>query len=130
MDDIRSTIERLILQLEDAVETDAIAALRVIGDVHRDVGELQRDAVRVAAGTASWARIGAALGVSKQAAHQRFAKEWADQLKGELKAEATKVKTASKRGDFVAAAQAQGRLESLVEEFRAARTANRRRRAS
>lgn len=48
-------------------------SIRSLGDIQTEASRLQREAV-VAARQAkvSWARIGAVLGISRQAAHQRF----------------------------------------------------------
>ncbi len=66
-------VERLDAKLVELIETDPLGALRVI----RDVGDLCTARAKQAADAAvvsstSWTDIGAALGVSKQAAHQRL----------------------------------------------------------
>ena len=68
--------------------------------------------MRVAVQRHTWAEIGAALGVSRQAAHQKFAKEWAETLKDELKAEQRDVQDracATGDADAAGAAEAQAR---------------------
>ena len=74
--------------------------------------------MRAAAGQYSWKEIGEALGVTKQAAHQRFAKEWAANLRDELKAEQKTFKTALKKGELRVAADAKDRLDAVIDEFR------------
>lgn len=128
-DDLADTIEALSNQLGAALEHEPLVALSAVATAGAVVDEHRRQAVRVAAQEHSWSEIGDALGVSKQAAQQRFAKEWATELKHELKGEAVALKTALKRRDFALAAQAQERLDGIVQEFRASREANRRRRA-
>ena len=71
-DDLDATRELLSRQLAQAVATDAIGALPIITALQRETDEHLRDAVRRAALDSSWREIAAALGVSKQAAHQRF----------------------------------------------------------
>ena len=64
------TIEALISEQMTRSPLDALSsahALRQHGD------DLVRRAVEAAVGTHSWSEIGAALGVSRQAAHKRFA---------------------------------------------------------
>lgn len=65
--------EQVDAHLQKLIETDPLGALRVI----RDVGDICTARAKQAADAAvvsssSWTDIGAALGVSKQAAHQRL----------------------------------------------------------
>jgi hypothetical protein len=120
MDDITNIINRLDDHLGEAIATDPLEALTVIGVVQREVAEHQRSAVRAAVQHHSWTEIGEALGVSKQAAHQKFAKEWADELKNELKAEAKTFKTAMKKGELREAADAKDKLDAVIGEFKGA----------
>ena len=68
----------------------------------------------------TWAEIGAALGVSRQAAHQKFAKEWAATLTDELKGEVRAFKTAMREGDARAAGEAGRKRDALVAELKGA----------
>jgi hypothetical protein len=124
-DQLRDTCELLSRQLDDAVTADPLPALRVIGTVQGIVEDHQRRAVRAAALTHSWTEIGAALGVSKQAAHQRFAKPWAQTLQAELKNESMAVKTGWRTGDQQRVAAATAKRDAVIDEFKAARKANR-----
>jgi hypothetical protein len=124
MDDntFTATLERLDDHLEEAIAADPLAALTLIGAVQRDVEAHQRHAVRAAVQHHSWTKIGAALGVSKQAAHQKFAKPWANELKEEIKAEAHAFKTLMKQGDLREAADAKDKLDAVIGEFKSANT--------
>jgi hypothetical protein len=118
MDDFTATLTRLDEQLTAATATDPLDALKLIGVAKRNVDDHQKTAVRAAAGKHSWTEIGEALGVSKQAAHQKFAKDWATALREELKAEHKTFKTAMKKGELRTAADAKDRLDAVVEEFK------------
>ena len=120
MGDLDTTREQLNRQLDDVVASDPLAALSAIGAVQRDVGSRQGAAVRVAVRRHTWGEIGAALGVTKQAAHQRFAREWAETLKRELKAEVRAFKTAIRAGDATAAGEAERRRDALIAELEGA----------
>lgn len=63
-------------ELEQRTGEDPLAALALITDVRRDIADRERDAVFRALETHSWREIGEALGVTKQAAFQRFGREW------------------------------------------------------
>jgi hypothetical protein len=125
-DDFRQSCELLSRQIDDITQDDPLDALYATTKVQRILEERQRHAVRIAARTHSWADIGAALGVSKQAAHQRFAKPWAETLKHELKGEAVALKAAHRENDPERVAAVTAKFESVVGEFKAVRKANRR----
>ena len=57
----------------------AITSLRTVLSGH------EHEAVRAALGEHSWSEIGRALGVSKQAAFQRFGKQWINELRATLR---------------------------------------------
>jgi hypothetical protein len=120
MDDFTTARDVLNQHLREATAADPLLALTAIGAVQRDVAIHQRDAVRAAAQRHSWTEIGEALGVTKQAAHQRFAKERANALKEELKADHKTYKTALKTGDLHDAADAKAKRDAIVAEFKAA----------
>lgn len=124
MDEFAKARGILSRELGQATRDDPLHALTAIGAVQRDVAAHQRDAVRAAVQGHSWAEIGQALGVSKQAAHQRFAKEWAETLKREIKAEHAEHKAARREGADERAARAAARRDAIVAEFK---NANRRR---
>jgi hypothetical protein len=123
MTDLSTTLHELDEHLTTAIAADPLQALRDLATVQRDVDSHQRKAVRAAAPRHSWTEIGEALGVSKQAAHQKFA----DELKREIKAEAKTFKTAMKKLELREAADAKDKLDAAIDEFKQA--AGRRRQA-
>jgi hypothetical protein len=125
MDDLTTTRAAFDHHLREATAADPLQALRLVAAVQHDVDDHRRDAVRAAAGRHSWTEIGDALGVSKQAAHQKFAKEWAHELKEELKTESKTFKTAMKKGELRDAADARDRLDAVIGEFKAANRGSR-----
>jgi hypothetical protein len=118
MEDIESTRRQLDRQLRDAVASDPLQALQAIGGVGRDLAARRGEAVRSAVQRHTWGEIGTALGVTKQAAHQRYAKEWAATLKDELKTAAGAYKTASRTGTAEEAASAKLKMDALIAEFK------------
>ena len=125
-DEFRQTCELLSHQIDDIAGADPLDALYATTKVQRILEERQRHAVRIAARSHSWAEIGAALGVSKQAAHQRFAKPWAETLKQELKGESRARQAAHREGAPPPGAGGTAELEAVVGGVKAVRKANRR----
>jgi hypothetical protein len=67
------------------IAEDPLAALEAITEQKHAILEQEREAVfRALDEGHSWRRIGEALGVSKQAAFQRFGPEWAVMTKASL----------------------------------------------
>jgi hypothetical protein len=120
MDELERSRELLNSHLDALLEADALAALAAIGAVQHDLAHRQQQAVRVAATEHTWAEIGEALGVSKQAAHQKFAKEWAKTLKAELESEHRAMKSAHREGNAELADRARARRDALIAEFKTA----------
>ena len=118
MEEIEITRQQLDRQLRAAVAEDPLQALQAIGGVGRDLAARRGDAVRSAVQRHTWAEIGTALGVTKQAAHQRHAKEWAATLKDELKAAAGAYKAADRSGSAEEAATAKAHMEALIAELK------------
>lgn len=118
--DLSTTRDTLNRQLGEAVTADPLEALSVVGALDRDIAGHRRAGVRSAIQHHTWAEIGEALGVTRQAAHQKFAKEWAETLKAELKAETAGLKTAKREGDEERAAESKARLDALIAEFKGA----------
>jgi hypothetical protein len=118
MDDLTDIRHALDRRLGEATATDPLAALTIIGAIGRDITRRRQEAVRAAVQHHSWTEIGEALGVSKQAAHQKFAKEWANELKNEVKDEAKAFTTAMKKGRLREAADAKDKLDAVVGELK------------
>jgi hypothetical protein len=68
----KQRVRDLVRDLTALVETDPRTALAEIGALHRDIADLQVHAARATAVAHSWAEVGEALGVSRQAAHQKY----------------------------------------------------------
>jgi hypothetical protein len=95
--------------------------------VLRDGQPGERGAVRAAIQRHSWSEIGAALGVSKQAAHQRLARAWAAELRDEIRAAQKAHKAALREGRSEEAAAATAKRDLLIAEFK---NPNRRKKAA
>jgi predicted DNA-binding protein YlxM (UPF0122 family) len=119
MDELLATRRLLSRQLADAVASDPLAALSVITALQRETDHHLREAVRQAALKASWSEIASELGVSKQAAHQRF-KAYAQDVTAEIKREHRAMKRSRRAGDAGQAAEARTRRDQLVADLRAA----------
>lgn len=76
MDEIKQTAGVLDQQLSDVLATDPLGALTAVTSIRNLVAERERQAVMAAVADHTWREIGVALGVSKQAAFQRFGKDW------------------------------------------------------
>jgi predicted DNA-binding protein YlxM (UPF0122 family) len=119
MDDLTATRELLSRQLTEAIDRDPVGTLPVIAEIKRDTDDQLREAVRRATLDSSWSEIATALGVSKQAAHQRF-KAYAKEVTAEIKTEHKAMKRARRRGKATEAAEARARRDKLVTDLRKA----------
>ncbi len=119
MTDLLATRELLSRQLADAIATNPVGALPVIASLQKETDECLREAVRHAALTSSWREIAGALGVSKQAAHQRF-RAFAKGVADEMKTEHRAMKQARRGGDALQAAEARARRNELADHLRTA----------
>jgi predicted DNA-binding protein YlxM (UPF0122 family) len=118
-DDPNATRVLLSRQLANTIDSDPLAALPTIVAVQRDADQLLREAVKRAAVTSSWREIATELGVSKQAAHQRF-KTYAKDVTEEMKTQHKELKWARRRHDADGAARARARRDELAMQLRAA----------
>jgi predicted DNA-binding protein YlxM (UPF0122 family) len=119
MDDLSATRELLSRQLTEAIAEDPIGTLPEIAALQRETDQHLRDAVRQASRDSSWSEIATALGVSKQAAHQRF-KAYAKDVTQQVKTEHRAFKQARRRGDAAEAAKAKARRDELVAQLKTA----------
>jgi hypothetical protein len=119
MSDLDTTRQQLSRQLLEAIEKDPIGVLPTITALQKDTNEHLRQAVRQAALSSSWSEIATALGVSKQAAHQRF-KVYAEDVAGDMKTYHRAAKQARRDGDSAHAAQSEARRDELATQLRAA----------
>jgi hypothetical protein len=120
MDDLSGALARLGQLLDETIGRDPLDALKAIGEIEIDMADHRRSAVRAAAGSHTWAEIGEALGVSRQAAHHKFARDWADTVKREVKAEHRAHKAALRSGDHAAAEAAKRSRDALIAEIKSA----------
>jgi hypothetical protein len=119
MTDLTTTRELLAHQLTAAIEADPLAALPTIAALQRETDEHLRAAVRRASAVSSWREIAAALGVSKQAAHQRF-KVYAKDVATEIRTEHRAMKRSGREGDVTAADAARARRDALAADLKTA----------
>lgn len=119
LSDLDTTRERLSRQLAEAIATDPIRALPIITALQQETDEHLREAVRQAALCSSWREIATALGVSKQAAHQRF-RTYAKGVAHEMNTHHRASKQARRNGNTDQAAQSQARRDELADQLRSA----------
>lgn len=74
----------LAAELRQLIEDEPLAALSIITELRAAIAEQEREAVMRALEEHTWREVGKALGVSKQAAFQRFGTEWALMTKAKL----------------------------------------------
>jgi hypothetical protein len=119
MNDLLATRDLLSRQLAEAIATDPIGVLPTIVALQKDTDAQLREAVQAAALSSSWRGIADALGVSKQAAHQRF-RDYAKEVALEMKTEQRVMKQARRSGRGDEAAQARDRRDELADQLRTA----------
>ena len=83
-DESAEAAKALDAALRQLIPDDPLAALSVITDLRAAIAHKEREAVMRALDEHTWREVGEALGVSKQAAFQRFGKEWALSTKARL----------------------------------------------
>jgi hypothetical protein len=118
-DDLNATRELLSRQLAEAIASDAIGVIPSIAALQKETEEYLRVAVRQAASGSSWSEIATALGVSKQAAHQRF-RVYAKDVADEMKAHRRAIKKARRSGETGQAVEGRERVEALASQLRTA----------
>ena len=116
--DITDICAALDRQIGEEVAHDPLRALSAIGQARQIIDTQQRRAVRAALKGHSWGAIGAAMGVTKQAAHQKFARAWVEEIKAEVKAASATAKSARREGDHERAAAAKATIDDLVAEIK------------
>ena len=119
MEDLETTRDLLDRQLTAAVVEDPLGALPGIVALQRVTDQHLREAVKQATVKSSWSAIATELGVSKQAAHQRF-KAYAKEVAVELKSEHRAMKSARRAGDTEQAVKAKARRDELAANLRTA----------
>lgn len=117
-DDLNMTRQFLSRQIAEAIAADPIDVIPSITAIQREIDQHLREAVRQAALSSSWRQIAEALGVSKQAAHQRF-KAYAKDVTGEMRSQHMAMREARRNGDLGQAAQAKARRDELANQLRA-----------
>ena len=119
LNDLDATRELLSSQLTDAIAIDPIGTLPIITSLQRDADQHLRQAVRQAARSSSWREIADGLGVSKQAAHQRF-RIYAKGVADELRVHQHAMKRARRSGDADLAAKERAQRDELVANLKTA----------
>ena len=117
VNDVSATRELLSRQLTEAIASDAIGTIPIIASLQRETDQHLRDAVRQAADRSSWSEIATALGVSKQAAHQRF-RAYAKDVADEMKMHGRAIKQARRTGETDQVVKARERVEELADQLR------------
>ncbi len=84
MSTIEQVADSLDTQLGEIAGTDPLAALATVASVRAVVARQERAAVLAALALHTWREVGEALGVSKQAAFQRFGKDCVVASKAQL----------------------------------------------
>lgn len=115
--DLDATLEQLSRQLAEGIATDPIGVLPTITALQKETDEHLHEAVRRAALSSSWSEIATALGVSKQAAHQRF-RAYAKDVADEMKTHHRTAKQARRDGDTAQAARSKARRDELAGQLR------------
>jgi hypothetical protein len=84
MNNLAETTTNLDHQLGAAASAEPLKTLAAISSLRTVIAGHEQEAVRTALAEHSWAEIGRALGVSKQAAFQRFGKQWIKEIKATM----------------------------------------------
>ena len=81
MNQLTEVTTELDRQLGATAAAEPLETLAAITSLRTVLSGHEQEAVRTALGQHSWSEIGRALGVSKQAAFQRFGKQWITELR-------------------------------------------------
>jgi len=103
--------------LEELSRVDPLEAIRRSTTLLKQIEDHQHEAVRAAVATHTWTEIGSALGVSKQAAHQRYVRSLAARLETTHRS----AKSALRAGEPAAAERASVEAHAVATELRSLR---------
>lgn len=84
MNKLTEVTTELDRRLAASAAVEPLETLAAISSLRTVLSEHEREAVHMALAQHSWSEIGGALGVSKQAAFQRFGKQWITEMRATM----------------------------------------------